>query len=44
MKWDNNPYKHLKNIIFELSRFELTEEDAKKITIEKATNSIDKFF
>ena len=44
MKWDNDPYQHLKHTIFELVREELTEEDAKNISLKKVFDCIDKLF
>ena len=40
MKWDNDPYQKVKQIIFDVLRIELPKEDAEKITIKQVYDAL----
>lgn len=44
MKWENDTYKDLKFVIFDILRKELNEEDGEKITIKMLVDGIDELF
>lgn len=44
MKWRDDKYGHLKELIFEIIRKELDVKDAERITVKTVHDSIDKFF